>query len=138
MGNFTKNELSRRNKYYISKHRYLELKHFCLQYKEWINEYEAIANYPNRTIDILSDYSGMSRESFVEKQAIKAMELGKKIDLIKSVAYDADEYLGYYILKAVTEDLPFTYLQSKMEIPCGRDMYYDRYRRFFWLLDKER
>jgi hypothetical protein len=23
-------------------------------------------------------------------------------------------------------------------MPCGRDTYYDRYRRFFWLLDKMR
>lgn len=23
-------------------------------------------------------------------------------------------------------------------IPCGKDYYYDRYRKFFWLLDKER
>ena len=28
-------EVSKRNKYYISKHRYYELKHFCLQYSEW-------------------------------------------------------------------------------------------------------
>ena len=28
-------EVSKKNKYYISKHRYYELKHFCLQYKEW-------------------------------------------------------------------------------------------------------
>ena len=28
------------------------------------------------------------------------------------------------------------YLKSKLDIPCGRDMYYDRYRRFFWLLIK--
>lgn len=28
-------ELSERNPYYISKHRYYELKHFCLQYPEW-------------------------------------------------------------------------------------------------------
>lgn len=28
-------ELSEKNPYYISKHRYYELKHFCLQYPEW-------------------------------------------------------------------------------------------------------
>ena len=28
-------ELSKKNPYYISKHRYYELKHFCRQYDEW-------------------------------------------------------------------------------------------------------
>ena len=32
---YLKNELSGKNKYHLSKHRYLELKHFCLQYPEW-------------------------------------------------------------------------------------------------------
>lgn len=36
-------ELSERNPYYISKHRYYELKHFCLQYPEW-EEAMAILN----------------------------------------------------------------------------------------------
>lgn len=32
-------ELSTKNKYYIDKHRYYELKHFCLQYPEWKRTY---------------------------------------------------------------------------------------------------
>ena len=138
MSNYVKNELSKRNKYYISKDRYLELKHFCLQYKEWRDEYNAIDNYPSRNIEILSNYAGISKDSFVEKQAIKAAELSKRMKLVKDVAKATDEYLGDYIFKAVTEDLSFTYLSTKLSIPCGRDMYYDRYRRFFWLMDKER
>lgn len=31
-------ELSKNNKYYISKQRYYELKHFCLQYGDWARE----------------------------------------------------------------------------------------------------
>ena len=61
-----------------------------------------------------------------------------KIHLIERVAMDADSFLGEYILRAVTEGLSYTYLKTKLEIPCGRDMYYDRYRRFFWLLNKVR
>ena len=51
---------------------------------------------------------------------------------------EADEYLYEYIMKAVTEGLPYTYLQTVMDIPCSRDTYYDRYRKFFWLLSKMR
>ena len=28
-------ELSKKNQYWIDRHRYYELKHFCLQYKNW-------------------------------------------------------------------------------------------------------
>lgn len=34
-------ELSPKNKYHIDKHRYYELKHFCLQYPEWKKSYSA-------------------------------------------------------------------------------------------------
>lgn len=62
----------------------------------------------------------------------------ERIKLIEKIAMEADRYLHKYILKAVTEELSFTYLKSKLGIPCGRDMYYDRYRKFFWLLSEAR
>ena len=42
----TRNEISVKNKYYISKHRYLELKHFCLQYPEWKRALSYIEKLP--------------------------------------------------------------------------------------------
>jgi hypothetical protein len=62
----------------------------------------------------------------------------ERIKLIERIAGEADEDLHNYILKAVTEGLSYTYLRTKMDIPCSRDMYYDRYRKFFWLLDNAR
>ena len=62
----------------------------------------------------------------------------EKIELIERIAKEADKCLYEYILKAVTEGLSFTYLKTRMGIPCGRDMFYDRYRRFFWLLSEAR
>ena len=41
-------------------------------------------------------------------------------------------------IKGITEERPYTYLRSKLGIPCGRDMYYEKYRKFFWLLNEER
>ena len=58
--------------------------------------------------------------------------------MIEMAARDADDFLYPFILKAVTEGLSYTYLKAKLNIPCGRDMYYDRYRKFFWLLCRER
>ena len=71
------------------------------------------------------------------RAAIKA-QLTERIEMVEQIAKEADDYLWHYILKAVTENLSYTYLKTKLGIPCGKDMYYDRYRKFFWLLSKVR
>ena len=39
MSTVIRSVVSKKNPYYISKHRMLELKHFCMQYEEWRQEY---------------------------------------------------------------------------------------------------
>ena len=36
MATLTRPELAKSNKYWLSKHRFYELKHFCMQYQDWI------------------------------------------------------------------------------------------------------
>lgn len=72
------------------------------------------------------------------KRALIKSYYSERIDLIETVAKQTDEYLYPYILKVVTEGLPYTYLQTRLNIPCSRDTYYDRYRKFFWLLNNIR
>ena len=131
-------EISAKNKYYIDKHRYYELKHFCLQYKEWKKAY---ANC-NESIIFASNLEKTSSSNIpsdlTAKYAMRRAQYGDKIKLIERLVKETDEYLYPYILKAVTENLSYTYLKTKLEIPCGRDMYYDRYRKFFWLLSDAR
>lgn len=125
--------LSERNRYWISKHRHYELKHFCLQYRDWKGSYEDADGYENE--------AGKSDTRFSDRTARHGLLRTKYLERIKMVEYaamNADEGLYPYILKAVTEGLSFTYLKSRLEIPCSRDTYYDRYRRFFWLLDQMR
>lgn len=42
MATLIRPELSLNNKYWIDRHRFYELKHFCLQYKSWKKSYEAL------------------------------------------------------------------------------------------------
>jgi hypothetical protein len=72
------------------------------------------------------------------KSAMRKAYYLERINMIEKIAMETDQFLYNYILKAVTEELSYTYLKSKLKIPCGRDMYYDRYRRFFWLLNEAR
>lgn len=58
--------------------------------------------------------------------------------MVEQSAMAADPELYSYILKAVTEDLTFGTLKSLYDIPCERDMFYDRRRKFYWVLDRVR
>lgn len=132
-------KISEKNKYYIDKHRYYELKHFCLQYKEWKKAYELCNDSIIFTANVSNTPCCAAMPSdLTAKYAIRQAEYASKIQMIEQAALEADEFLYKYILKAVTEGLSYTYLKSSMEIPCGKDMYYDRYRRFFWLLSNAR
>lgn len=127
-------QISEKNKYYIDKHRHYELKHFCLQYPSWK---KAHADCLDGDIS-MAMISGARQPDGVydptSTRAITRAYYSSKMQMLEQVAKDADKYLWHYILKAVTEGLSYTYLKTKMGIPCGKDMYYDRYRRFFWLL----
>lgn len=131
-------EISLKNKYWIDKHRHYELKHFCLQYPMWKKAYTDFddPSVPLSTIEKVPT-SNLPGDPTAKRAMMKA-HYAEKIDLIEKAAMEADMYLHNYILKAVTENLSYTYLKSKLDIPCGKDMYYDRYRRFFWILSKSR
>lgn len=131
-------EISIKNKYHIDKHRHYELKHFCLQYPKWKKAYNAVDD----TSISLSSIENVNTSNIpgdpTAKRAILKAQYSEKINLIEKTAMETDQYLCGYILKAVTEELSYTYLKTRLGIPCGRDMYYDRYRKFFWLLDEAR
>ncbi len=139
MSTNVRNKLSRRNKYYISKERYLELKHFCLQYKEWKQRYLELAaeiglsSCPIERLPIGSDISDKTASV-----AITLNSLLSKMRVVEDTSYAADDEIGDYIFLAVTEGLSYPTLSTLHEIPCGKDMYYDRFRKFFFLLNKAR
>ena len=138
MATVVRAEISENNKYWISKHRHYELKHFCLQYPEWKKEYLTLG-VPSASSAMLEVISSTNTPSdLTARYAIRRVYYAERIDLIEKIAKEADKYLYEYILRAVTEGLSYTYLKSKLKIPCGKDMYYDRYRRFFWLLSESR
>lgn len=138
MATMIRPEISMKNKYWIDKHRHYELKHFCLQYPTWKKVYVDLD-------DISMSLSKMEKIPTsnlpgdpTAKRAMVKAQLSERIDMIETIAREADDYLWRYILKAVTENLSYTYLKTRLGIPCGKDMYYDRYRKFFWLLSKVR
>lgn len=127
-------EVSKKNKYWISKHRQYELKYFCLQYPEWKKKYAASGGLC--TSKMVEPRLRTQTSSATEMEAINKAILSDKIGLVEETAKTVDGLLSDYILKGVTEGLSYSKLKIKYDIPCNKDTYYERYRRFFWMLDK--
>ena len=63
MGTTLRAELSEKNPYWIEKHRYYELKHFCLQYPIWKKAYAALDGTNTKTMNLaeICDAAGVDR-----------------------------------------------------------------------------
>ena len=131
-------ELSERNKYWIEKHRYYELKHFCLQYPLWRKARAALDSLSKRP----NNSAAVSRTNKISSPVEKCVEARlfytDRMELLENVANETDEVMAVYILKAVTEGISYDHLKVRMNVPCCKDTYYELYRRFFWLLSNER
>lgn len=138
MATMLRAEISQKNKYWISKHRYYELKHFCLQYPKWKKAYSDLCdiNIPLSMVET-TPTDILPGDPTTKRTSMKNFYL-ERIELIEKTAIKADPCLHEYIVKGVTEGKSYTYLKTVLNIPCGRDMYYERYRKFFWLLNESR
>lgn len=130
-----KAELSPRNPYRLSKHRQYELMHFCLQYPEWKR---SLANLEMRVSCSYGPEKGPKMDRPLEELVIKRDGYRRLIEMVENAAKATDDQIGKYILKAVTEGLSFETVKMRYSVPCERDMWYDRWRKFYWVLDRVR
>lgn len=79
-----------------------------------------------------------SAGEFTVSQAIERARSAKYIDIIKSAAEEAAPGLSKWLLIGVTQNAHYDILKLRFWIPFGKDMYYNVYRRFFYILDKKR
>lgn len=137
MSTLIRPEVSKKNEYHISKHRYYELKHLCLQYLELKKEYNTILT---READGI--YERLSKtnniHSDTEDFAILKASLAKRITAIEEAIKETDDYFQNYILMSVTQGLSYSALKARYDIPCCRSVWYKIYRRFFFILNRNR
>jgi hypothetical protein len=138
MGTIIRPEVSKRNVYWIERHRYYELKHFCLQYPIWKKAYIALDGLNQRPLDL----AVIGKTSNISDPVGKCVEARsyyfERMDMVEKAALATDSVLASFILKGVTENISYDNLKSKLDIPCCRDTYYDLYHQFFWYLSKAR
>ena len=131
-------EISDKNKYFISRHRYYELLHFCLQYPDFKKLRAGMDFLAGKRPDgAIPDKSNRVSDP-TSKCAEVYMYYSERIDMIEKAAKETDEFFSVYILKGVTEGYSFDYLKNSLGMPCCRQSYYNLYRRFFWILNKYR
>ena len=116
----------------------MELKHFCLQYPDWVERYNLLSITP-----IIKSTSPLVLESPVDnciadptgKQALRLERYWRKIEMVKNAAHDADDELADYILIHATQGKTYDYICMNIEqIPCCREVFYKKCRRFYWIL----
>lgn len=123
--------------YNLSQNRYREMYYFALQYNEWKDElkYKYDTSKAVQITDMPTAHNGDSNPTM--DAAIRCAELSRKIEMVETAAKLADQSLYKYIIKGVTNDgINFNYLQTVMNIPCSANTYYDRRRKFYWILSQ--
>ena len=141
MSTKTRPELSEKNRWWISKHRYYELRHFCLQYPDWQEQLLQIDGLPPSSPAgqeyIHNGHTSDLTAAYGEARAW----LSKRIGLVQEAAFEACDHQFWYtfLIEAVTNNISYDVLEARTGImPVSRDAWYDVYRRFFWTLDKTR
>lgn len=130
-------ELSKKNPYWIPKEKYYELLYFSRQYNTMRQEKrDLLRTYPSIGTSEYVMTSDISDP--VIKAAVRAEELSAKMKLIEDTVMEAGPDIYKWLLIGVTTDYSYNYLAKKLNMPAGKDLYYDRYRKYFYYLSKKR
>lgn len=126
------------SKYGISKNRFRELYYWCLQYKEWKDELKYKTD-TMKSIEVTGMPSVHDTGDLTQQLAMRRQQIEENCRVIEQTAMAAGPDIYPYLLKGVTdEEITYRYLKTVMGIPCGKDMYYDRRRKFYWMLNKRK
>lgn len=127
--------LSAKNKYYIPKEEFLTVLHYCKQYPLWVAELETSPDtsraivYDKDRVQTSGDFNP------VESIAIRRHAMEMKRQELEEVAHSVAPDLYDWLILGVCYGMTYYQLYQR-GIPCGKDMYYDRRRRFYYEMSK--
>lgn len=124
-------------KYKLSRFELNYAKWFSMKYPEWLEEYNSLKDSVKAiSYDQQGHGSGKINDSTGDL-ASKRAEIRRKMLLIEHAAFDAGGDIGEYILKSVIyEHVTFEDMKAQ-GLPCERTMFYDRRRKYYYLLAQE-
>ena len=100
-------ELSPKSRYWIDRHRYYELKHFCLQYPLWIRARASLDGLSRRALRLTPPSPTGLVQSPTSRCAEQRLWYTERIAMVEESAAEADPLLGPYLLRGVTEGLSY-------------------------------
>lgn len=132
--------VSKKSPYYVERHRYLELRQFCLQYDLWAEKKNRLYSLSTRQAiqEVLIKRHHTTRSHFLEALAERLDEVSKSIELVDKALEQCDPVIAPYLKKGLTKGVSFATINAMERIPCSKDYYYNQYRRFFWVLNSIR
>ena len=135
MGTVIRPEVSKSNRYWISRHRYYELKHHCLQYPEW---QEIVRNIPYLQSRLAANPNHTAEWQDATERLAERLDIYKsKISRVENLVKVAGGDLADWLLIGVTQGVSYVKLRDNYGIPCCKETYYEAYRKFFWLISQE-
>ena len=135
---------TKNSKYYMQREDFLTALHYALRYASLYEEYQALTNTSKGIRYDLTKVQGSPLGDEVERLAIRRAELKDKLDKIERALKlsEDNDILREYLKKGVCFGLTYKQLQhiedthGNRGIPCGKDLYYEHRRRFYWELSK--
>ena len=124
-------------KYKLSKFELGYAKWFSLKYPEWLEEYNNLKDsIKTASFDGLPSGKGKVSDS-TQNLATKRAELREKMLKVEHCAYDAGGDIASFILQSVIyEDMTFEMMKKK-GLPRERTCFYEKRRKYYYLLSKE-
>jgi hypothetical protein len=109
--------------------------HYALNYQDWLMEYNALAD-PSTGLRYDKDHVQSSNHvDTTEANGIRRAELREHMKIVEQAAIEADPDLYRFILLGVTmEEATYDILRRKYDMPASRGTFYDRRRKFYWVL----
>ena len=129
-------EVSEKNLFWIEKHRYLELRQFCLQYPTWQRAKAALIVRSGNPGSIAKTEG--TADSSVEKIFYAICMYDYLIGKVEQAVSYCEPWAQKYVLKGVTEGCSYETMNAQDRLPCCRALYYKEYRKFFYALNKIR
>ena len=121
----------------ISGHEYCMAMHFAYQYHDWKKELSGLTD-TSKAIQ----YSDMPKGNINPDPTGDLVErrerLVRNVDIVEQFAMESDPELYEWLMLGVTNDgVNYNSLHTLKGIPCSRNTYYDRRRKFYYLLSKK-
>lgn len=130
-------KMSYSGKYKISRKALNYAKWYSLNYPDWLEQYNSLKDSVRAiSYDGMPTGKGQASDATM-KLATKRAELRDKMLKVEHAASEAGGDIAEFILKSVIfENMTFEDMKA-IGLPCERTMFYERRRKYYYLLSKE-